>query len=99
MSGPLSAPTSVVYEAESPPRNKKRRLSPIQESPQSFRRVTRSVSRQSSVDTIMSSNIKVKKDDSNRSSEQFQAKSVVASKAGGEELVSSFYLKFAANLR
>lgn len=47
----------------------------------------------------MSSNIKVKNDDSDRSSEQFQAKAVVASKASGEELVSSFYLKFAANLR
>ena len=48
MSGPLSAPNSIVYEAESTPRynkkKKKRRLSPIEESPQLFRRVTRSQS-------------------------------------------------------
>ena len=42
MSGPVSAPNSVVYECESPPRYKKRRLSPIEESPQLFRRITRS---------------------------------------------------------
>ena len=83
MSGPLSAPTSVVYEAESPPRNKKRRLSPIQESPQSFGRVTRSVSRQSSVAAIQK-RARVNK---------------IASKLKGDELVSSFYIKFAANLR
>ena len=44
MSGPVSAPNSVVYECESPPRYKKRRLSPIEESPQLFRRITRSQS-------------------------------------------------------
>ena len=80
MSGPVSAPNSVVYECESPPRNKKRRLSPIEESPQLFRRITRS---QSSVAAIQK-RARVNK---------------IASKLKGDELVSSFYLKFAANLR
>ena len=42
MSGRLSTPNSVVYETDSPPRNKRKRcLSPIEESPGMFPRVTR----------------------------------------------------------
>ena len=82
MSGPLSIPNSVVYEDDSPPRNKrKRRLSPIQESPEMRRRVTRSqVSHQWTLEK--------------RSGVQ-----KIASKLRGEELVSFFKLKFAANFR
>ena len=80
MSGPVSAPNSVVYETESPLRYKKRRLSPMEESPQLFRLITRS---QSSV----------------AASQKRSRVHKIASKLKGEELVSSFYLKFAANLR
>ena len=72
MSGPLSAPNSIVYEAESTPRynkkKKKRRLSPIEESPQLFRRITRS---QSSV----------------AASQKRSRVNKIASKLKGEELV------------
>ena len=82
MSGPLSAPNSIVYEAESTPRynkkKKKRRLSPIEESPQLFRRVTRS---QSSV----------------AASQKSQQDCLKIERRGVG--ISSFYLKFAANLR
>ena len=80
MSGPLSAPSSIVYEAPA--------LQQEEEAPfKSHCRVSLALPPGHKVTVV-----------SLRQSEEIQSLKI-ASKLKGEELVSSFYLKFAANLR